>query len=40
MTRKDIKDNEGYEIMKFLIENNTLEKIELEGNWLGVKTAE
>jgi hypothetical protein len=40
MTRKDIKDVEGNEIMKFLIENKTLEKLELEGNLLGVKTAE
>lgn len=40
MTRKNIKDIEGNEIMKFLIENKHLEKLELEGNLLSVKTAE
>ena len=39
MTRKNIKDIEGNEIMKFLIENKNLQKLELEGNMLGVKTA-
>jgi hypothetical protein len=34
MTRKKISDNEGNEIMKFLVENNHLEKLELEGNFL------
>ena len=32
MTRKNIKDVEGNEIMKCLIENMNLEKLELEGN--------
>lgn len=40
MTRKKIIDTEGNEIMKFLIENKHLEKLELEGNYLESKTAE
>lgn len=39
MTRKNIKDSEGNEIMKFLIDNKNLQKLELEGNQLGVETA-
>lgn len=31
---------EGNEIMKFLVENKHLEKLELEGNQLSIRTAE
>lgn len=39
MVRKNIKENEGQEIAKNLIGNACLEKIELEGNRLGPKSA-
>lgn len=39
MIRKNIKENEGQEIAKNLINNKNLEKIELEGNSIGPKTA-
>lgn len=39
MIRKNIKENEGIEIAKNLRDNKNLEKIELEGNLIGPKTA-
>jgi len=39
MNRKSIKDEEGQKIMQFLVDNTTLEKLELEGNRLGPRTA-
>lgn len=39
MIRKNIKENEGVEVAKNLRTNINLEKLELEGNQLGPKTA-
>lgn len=39
IVRKNVKENEGTEIAKNLKENIMLEKLELEGNLIGCKTA-
>lgn len=39
MARKKITDDDGYEIVKCLEKNQVLERLELEGNQLGPKTA-
>ena len=39
LSRCDIKDDEGIEIAKILHNNNTLRKLELEGNVLGPKSS-
>lgn len=39
MIRKNIKENEGAEIARNLMGNLNLEKLELEGNKLGPKSA-
>ena len=38
MNRKRITDDEGVELVKCIIKNNTLERLEMEGNYLGSKT--
>jgi len=35
LSRKQIQDNEGQDLAKMLLTNNTLRKLELEGNNLG-----
>ena len=39
MARKNIKDPEGVQIAKMLVQNKTLRKLELEGNLLGPNSA-
>lgn len=39
LSRADIKDEDGIEIAKILYNNQTLRKLELEGNCLGPKSA-
>ena len=39
MVRKGILDVEGQDIARMLLTNNTIRKIELEGNNLGVESA-
>jgi len=39
MSRKEIEDEDGVEIIKSLKPNTTINKLELEGNRLGVQTA-
>lgn len=38
MARKNISDNDGYQLAHMLNSNKTLRKLELEGNQLGPKT--
>jgi len=39
MSRKGLSDDDGEEIGKMLMENKRLERVDLEGNLLGPKTA-
>ena len=39
LTRSGVGDDDGMEIAKILYNNTTLRKLELEGNNLGIKTA-